>query len=108
MALTILAHYCVVLFHSRGHWWIGNFGIQVLKEICYLLGSDGLSRINWAIDATGICLARDGGGGKVKVLGPPQIDFGYRQLFSLFWPSIREPGSARSGRGDSPPRTSRP
>ena len=59
MGLTILAHYCVVLYHLRKHWWMGDFGIQVLEEICSLLGRDRLSTITWAIDTTGICLPDD-------------------------------------------------
>ncbi|BCS10622.1 hypothetical protein ASPFODRAFT_35097 [Aspergillus luchuensis CBS 106.47] len=50
MALTIMAHYCVVLYHLRSHWWMGAFGIKVLEEIRQLLGSDRLENIQWAID----------------------------------------------------------
>lgn len=57
IALTILAHYCVILYHLRAQWWMGDFGIKVLKEIGLLLGRDRVCSIQWAIDATGINLA---------------------------------------------------
>ncbi|OJK01309.1 hypothetical protein ASPACDRAFT_1879885 [Aspergillus aculeatus ATCC 16872] len=62
IALTILAHYCVVLYHLRSQWWMGNLGIQILKEISQLLGRDDrLGDIQWAIDAiAGDCDANAG------------------------------------------------
>lgn len=56
LALAILAHYCVIMHQLRGRWWMGEWGMSVLKEICLLLGRDGLQSISWAIDATGICV----------------------------------------------------
>ncbi|OJI87848.1 hypothetical protein ASPTUDRAFT_196843 [Aspergillus tubingensis CBS 134.48] len=50
MALTIMAHYCVVLYHLRSQWWMGTFGIRVIDEIRRLLGNDRLGNIQWAID----------------------------------------------------------
>lgn len=54
MALIILAHYCVVLYSLRKRWWMGDWGVRVLYEICNLLGRDRLATISWAIDATNI------------------------------------------------------
>lgn len=56
LALIILAHYCVVLFHLRDRWWMGNWGTVVLQEIASSLGRDRLASIDWAIDSTGICI----------------------------------------------------
>ena len=56
LALIILAHYCVVMYHLRKRWWMGDWGVWVLREICDLLGRDQLATINWAIDATSICV----------------------------------------------------
>ncbi|PWY76116.1 hypothetical protein BO94DRAFT_568530 [Aspergillus sclerotioniger CBS 115572] len=56
LALSILAHYCVVLYHLRKQWWMGNRGILALQEICELLGRDQLFTIHWALDSTGIGL----------------------------------------------------
>ncbi|GLB20897.1 hypothetical protein AtubIFM61612_010845 [Aspergillus tubingensis] len=50
MALTIMAHYCMVLYHLRSQWWMGTFGIRVIDEIRRLLGNDRLGNIQWAID----------------------------------------------------------
>ncbi|RAL03243.1 uncharacterized protein BO80DRAFT_15838 [Aspergillus ibericus CBS 121593] len=59
LALSILAHYCVVLYHLRKQWWMGNRGIQALQEICETLGRDRISTIHWALDSTGISLTGD-------------------------------------------------
>lgn len=56
LALIILAHYCVVLFHLRERWWMGNWGAMVLQEIATILGHHHLASIDWAIDSTGICI----------------------------------------------------
>ncbi|PYI09244.1 hypothetical protein BO78DRAFT_283415, partial [Aspergillus sclerotiicarbonarius CBS 121057] len=50
LALSILAHYCVVLYHLRKQWWMGDRGIQALQEICESLGRDQLYTIHWALD----------------------------------------------------------
>lgn len=55
IALTILAHYCAVLYHLRDQWWVADLGTRVLKDICRLLGHEGISTISWAIDVTGVC-----------------------------------------------------
>lgn len=54
LALIILAHYCVVMYHLRKRWWMGDWGVRVLQEICDLLGRDRLATIKWPIDATSI------------------------------------------------------
>lgn len=59
LALIILAHYCVVMYHLREQWWMGDLGVRILREVCGLLGRDRLAMINWAIDATGICSTED-------------------------------------------------
>lgn len=56
LALIVLAHYCVVLYHLRERWWMSDWGVHGLHEICELLGSDGLRTISWAIDAIGVVL----------------------------------------------------
>lgn len=56
LALIILAHFCVVMYHLRERWWMGDWGIRVLREICDLLGHHWLEAINWATDATSICV----------------------------------------------------
>ncbi|PYH92826.1 hypothetical protein BO71DRAFT_485123 [Aspergillus ellipticus CBS 707.79] len=54
IALIIVAHYCVVLYHLREQWWMVDLGIGVLREITSLLDRDKLSTITWAMDVTGI------------------------------------------------------
>ncbi|OJJ46521.1 hypothetical protein ASPZODRAFT_132591 [Penicilliopsis zonata CBS 506.65] len=56
MALAILAHYCVVLYHLRHHWWIDDLGLSVLREIRSILGRN-VYRIDWAMDATGLTIS---------------------------------------------------
>lgn len=55
MALTILAHYCVILYHLRNQWWVADLGTGVLEDISRLLDPEQLSTINWVMDVTGIC-----------------------------------------------------
>ncbi|KAJ5161589.1 hypothetical protein N7492_006981 [Penicillium capsulatum] len=56
LALIILAHYCVVMFHARGRWWMGDWGALVLQAIASTIGRDHLASIGWVIDATGIVI----------------------------------------------------
>lgn len=53
LALIILAHYCVVMYHLRERWWMGDWGVAVLQEISTVLGPDRQASIDWAMDATG-------------------------------------------------------
>lgn len=55
MALTILAHYCVILYHLRNQWWVADLGTGVLKDISHLLGPEQLPAISWVMDVTGVC-----------------------------------------------------
>lgn len=55
VAMTILAHYCVILYHLRNQWWVGDLGTGVLKDISRLLDPEQLSTISWVMDVTGIC-----------------------------------------------------
>ena len=57
MALTILAHYCAILYHLRDQWWVADVGIRVLEDIGHLLGHEGISAISWVVDVTGVCPA---------------------------------------------------
>lgn len=52
LALIILAHYCVVMYHLRDRWWMGDWGPKALEAICGLLGREEMEKINWALDAT--------------------------------------------------------
>ncbi|PYI25611.1 hypothetical protein BP00DRAFT_499350 [Aspergillus indologenus CBS 114.80] len=54
IALSILAHYCVVMYHLRSQWWMGDLGMKLLKEIRQLLGRDRSGDIQWALDAVAI------------------------------------------------------
>lgn len=56
LALIILAHYCVVMYHLRERWWMGDWRIRGLQEVCELLGCDGLKTLSWAIDVIGVGL----------------------------------------------------
>lgn len=38
LALIILAHYCVVMYHLLEWWWMGDWGVAVLQEIATVLG----------------------------------------------------------------------
>ena len=55
IALTILAHYCVILYHLRNQWWVADLGTGVLKDISRFFGPEQLSTISWVMDVTGIC-----------------------------------------------------
>lgn len=56
LALIVLAHYCVVMYHLRERWWMSDWGVRGLHEICELLGREGPRTISWAIDAVGVGL----------------------------------------------------
>ncbi|OOF95860.1 hypothetical protein ASPCADRAFT_207194 [Aspergillus carbonarius ITEM 5010] len=52
-ALAILAHYAVIIHSLRGHWWMGEWGARLIREIGQLLGADWRDSISWVVDATG-------------------------------------------------------
>ncbi|KAJ5280616.1 Protein of unknown function DUF3468 [Penicillium angulare] len=52
-ALVILAHYAVVLHHLRDSWWMGDWGIRLLKEIVDELEPEWRDLIAWPADAMG-------------------------------------------------------
>lgn len=52
LALIVLAHYCVVMYHLRERWWMGDWGLKVLEEIRARLGRDEVEKISWALDAS--------------------------------------------------------
>ncbi|PYH99912.1 Zn(II)2Cys6 transcription factor [Aspergillus ellipticus CBS 707.79] len=52
-ALVILAHYAVIIHSLRGHWWMGEWGARLIREIGQHLGADWRDSISWVVDATG-------------------------------------------------------
>lgn len=52
-ALVVLAHYAVILHRLRESWWMGNWGMRILKEVDNNLESEYRRLISWPIDATG-------------------------------------------------------
>lgn len=54
-ALTVLAHYAVVLHNLKDSWWMGDWGTRILSAIGDQLDPDWRALIGWAVDATG-CL----------------------------------------------------
>lgn len=54
-ALVILAHYTVIMYNLRDHWWMGDWGGRVLRVICQHLNPQWMQWITWVIDATGFC-----------------------------------------------------
>ncbi|BCR95789.1 uncharacterized protein AKAW2_20729S [Aspergillus luchuensis] len=52
-ALAILAHYAVIIHSLRGHWWMGEWGARLIREIGQRLGADWKDSISWVVDATG-------------------------------------------------------
>lgn len=54
-ALTVLAHYAVVLHNLKDSWWMGDWGMRILSAIGDQLDPDWRALIGWAVDATG-CL----------------------------------------------------
>lgn len=52
-ALVILAHFAVIMHSLRGHWWMGDWGMNVLEDIGQTLDVEWRQSISWAIDATG-------------------------------------------------------
>lgn len=70
-ALVVLAHYAVVLHNLRDSWWMGDWGIKILKEIGDILEPEWQELINWPIDATGCFLPRS----EVRVRVTPPLSF---------------------------------
>lgn len=52
-ALVVLAHYAVILHHLRDSWWMGDWGIRILREVDACLEPQFRHLISWPIDATG-------------------------------------------------------
>ncbi|KAL4884437.1 hypothetical protein BJY04DRAFT_8435 [Aspergillus karnatakaensis] len=52
-ALVILAHYAVIIHFLRRHWWMGEWGLRLVREIGQHLDSKWRNSITWVLDATG-------------------------------------------------------
>ncbi|KAL4776927.1 hypothetical protein BDW60DRAFT_52785 [Aspergillus nidulans var. acristatus] len=52
-ALVILAHYAVILHFLRRHWWMGEWGLRLIREIGQHLDANWRNSITWVLDATG-------------------------------------------------------
>lgn len=52
-ALVLLAHYAVILHHLRDSWWMGDWGIRILRRVDACLDPQFRHLISWPIDATG-------------------------------------------------------
>ncbi|KAJ5902595.1 hypothetical protein N7495_003123 [Penicillium taxi] len=52
-ALVVLAHYAVILHGIRDLWWMGDWGLRILKKIGSELDPEWRQLISWPIDATG-------------------------------------------------------
>ncbi|KAJ6116053.1 hypothetical protein N7523_006470 [Penicillium sp. IBT 18751x] len=52
-ALVVLAHYAVILHHLRDSWWMGDWGIRILRLVDACLDPQYRHLISWPIDATG-------------------------------------------------------
>ncbi|KAL4866090.1 hypothetical protein BDV12DRAFT_139516 [Aspergillus spectabilis] len=52
-ALVILAHYAVIIHFLRRHWWMGEWGLRLVREIGQHLDANWRNSITWVLDATG-------------------------------------------------------
>ncbi|KAL4971662.1 hypothetical protein BDW66DRAFT_145677 [Aspergillus desertorum] len=52
-ALVILTHYAVILHFLRRHWWMGEWGLRLIREIGEHLDANWRNSITWVLDATG-------------------------------------------------------
>ncbi|KAJ5648736.1 hypothetical protein N7490_005108 [Penicillium lividum] len=52
-ALVILAHFAVILHHLRETWWMGDWGIRILKEAVDELDPEWRGLLSWPVDAMG-------------------------------------------------------
>lgn len=52
-SLVVLAHYAVILHHLRDSWWMGDWGMRILREVDINLEPEYRHLISWPIDATG-------------------------------------------------------
>ncbi|KAE8356660.1 hypothetical protein BDV28DRAFT_83171 [Aspergillus coremiiformis] len=52
-ALIILAHYAVILYSLRGHWWMGEWGSRLISQVGQHIGAESKQSISWVLDATG-------------------------------------------------------
>jgi hypothetical protein len=57
LALTILAHYGIVLHRSRQRWWVGEWSTQIINSIWNNIDYEWRPHIRWAAE-------------QVKILGP--------------------------------------
>jgi hypothetical protein len=54
IALVMLAHYGVVLYGSRQHWWCGDWGFAIVKDVYQALNDDWRPLIAWPIQKVGL------------------------------------------------------
>ncbi|KLJ07271.1 hypothetical protein EMPG_17252 [Blastomyces silverae] len=53
MALVVLAHYCVILHHLRGIWWVDGWTVPLLRAIWSSLDDGWRQSLRWVAEVTG-------------------------------------------------------
>jgi hypothetical protein len=54
IALVMLAHYGVVLYDSRQHWWCGDWGFSIVKDVHQVLNDEWRPLIAWPARKVGL------------------------------------------------------
>ncbi|KAB8212504.1 specific transcription factor domain protein [Aspergillus parasiticus SU-1] len=52
-ALIVLGHFAVILHSLREHWWMGEWGARLIRQIGQHLDMESKQSLNWVLDATG-------------------------------------------------------
>ncbi|GAB1204245.1 hypothetical protein APSETT445_002894 [Aspergillus pseudonomiae] len=52
-ALIVLGHFAVILHSLREHWWMGEWGARLIRQIGQHLDTEAKQSLNWVLDATG-------------------------------------------------------
>jgi hypothetical protein len=55
VALVMLAHYGVLLYSSRQHWWCGDWGVVIVKNVHQVLNDEWRPLIAWPVQKVGLC-----------------------------------------------------
>ncbi|PGH01108.1 hypothetical protein GX51_05423 [Blastomyces parvus] len=53
MALVVLAHYCVILHHFKGVWWVDGWSVPLLRAIWSSLDEEWRPSLRWVAEVTG-------------------------------------------------------
>ncbi|KAE8140770.1 hypothetical protein BDV38DRAFT_268907 [Aspergillus pseudotamarii] len=52
-ALIVVGHFAVILHSLREHWWMGEWGARLIRQVGQQLDTESKQSMDWVLDATG-------------------------------------------------------